>query len=103
MKNIQKFIQFLSEEVRIDKMDPESVELIKKNLITRLVEYKNSILDNIIYDFSTNKVEYKEYNDINVNTIMSELNTDFTPEVIQDLIIDTLENNLILHWQQLTH
>jgi polyphosphate kinase 2 len=90
MKNIQKFIQFLSEEVRIDKMDPQSIELIKKNLIQRLNEYKISILDNIFYNFSTNKIEYKDYSNIDIDVIMKDLNNEFTPEVIQDLNIDTL-------------
>jgi polyphosphate kinase 2 len=90
MKNVKQFIQFLSEEVRIDKMDAESLELIKKNLIKRLNEYKISILDNIVYNLSTNKIEYKDYSNIDIDVIMKDLNNEFTPEVIQDLNIDTL-------------
>lgn len=90
MKNLQKFLDFIKEELRIDKMDPENVEQVKKNILTRLEEYKRSILDNIVYDFQTNKVEYKSFEKIEVDIIMRELNNEFTPEVVQDLNIDTL-------------
>lgn len=90
MKNLRKFLDFIKEELRIDKMDPENIEQIKRNILARLGEYKSSILDNIIYDFQTNKVEYKSFEKIEVDIIMRELNNEFTPEVIQDLNIDTL-------------
>jgi polyphosphate kinase 2 len=90
MKNLRKFLDFIKEELRIDKMDPENIEQIKRNILARLVEYKSSILDNIVYDFQTNKVEYKSFEKIEVDIIMRELNNEFTPEVIQDLNIDTL-------------
>jgi len=90
MKNLRKFLDFIKEELRIDKMDPENIEQIKRNILVRLAEYKSSILDNIVYDFQTNKVEYKSFEKIEVDIIMRELNNEFTPEVIQDLNIDTL-------------
>lgn len=90
MKNLRKFLDFIKEELRIDKMDPENIEQIKRNILTRLEEYKSSILDNIVYNFQTNKVEYKSFEKIEVDIIMRELNNEFTPEVIQDLNIDTL-------------
>ena len=90
MKNLRKFLDFIKEELRIDKMDPENIEQIKRNILARLAEYKSSILDNIVYDFQTNKVEYKSFEKIEVDIIMRELNNEFTPEVIQDLNIDTL-------------
>ena len=61
MKNLRKFLDFIKEELRIDKMDPENIEQIKRNILTRLGEYKSSILDNIVYNFQTNKVEYKYF------------------------------------------
>jgi polyphosphate kinase 2 len=90
MKNLRKFLDFIKEELRIDKMDPENIEQIKRNILIRLEEYKSSILDNIVYNFQTNKVEYKSFEKIEVDIIMRELNNEFTPEVIQDLNIDTL-------------
>jgi polyphosphate kinase 2 len=90
MKNLRKFLDFIKEELRIDKMDPENVEQIKKNILDRLAEYKRSILDNIVYNLQTNKVEYKSFEKIEVDIIMRELNNEFTPEVVQDLNIDTL-------------
>ena len=90
MKNLRKFLDFIKEELRIDKMDPENIEQIKRNILARLGEYKSSILDNIVYNFQTNKVEYKSFEKIEVDIIMRELNNEFTPEVVQDLNIDTL-------------
>ena len=90
MKNLRKFLDFIKEELRIDKMDPENIEQIKRNILIRLEEYKSSILDNIVYNFQTNKVEYKSFEKIEVDIIMRELNNEFTPEVVQDLNIDTL-------------
>ncbi len=90
MDNLMKFIDFLKEELRIDKMDAASVDTIKRNLLERLSEYKRSILDNIVYDLRTNTVSYKSFEDIDIKVMMRELNNEFTPEVIQDLNIETL-------------
>jgi hypothetical protein len=32
MKNLRKFLDFIKEELRIDKMDPENIEQIKRCL-----------------------------------------------------------------------
>jgi len=90
MKNLRKFLDFIKEELRIDKMDPENVDRIKRNLLGRLAEYKRSILDNIVYDMRTNTISYKGFDKIEVDIMMRELNNEFTPEVIQDLNIETL-------------
>ena len=90
MRNLYKFIDFMKEELRIDKMDPKSLEQVKKKILKRINEYRNFILDNIEYDLKTNKIVYKDFEEIDVDLIMKELNTEFTPEVIEDLNIDTL-------------
>lgn len=94
MKNLYRFIEFIKEEVRIDKMDPESVEQVKIDLLKRINEYKIFILNNILYDFKTNKVEYKDFDSIDINLILSELKSEFTSEVIEDLNIETLLRKL---------
>jgi len=94
MKNLYKFIEFIKEGVRIDKMDSESVEKIKVNLLERISEYKNFILDNIVYDFKTNKVVYKDFETIDIDIILGELKSEFTSEVIEDLNIETLFRKL---------
>ena len=90
MDNLMKFISFINEELRIDKMDPQSVEAIKRNLKARLEEYKRSILDNIVYDLTTNTVSYKNFENIDIRVMMRELENEFTPEAVQDLNIETL-------------
>lgn len=90
MDNLMKFIDFLKEELRIDKMDAESVDVIKRNLLARLEEYKRSILDNIVYDFSTNTVSYKNFENIDIKVMMRQLENEFTAEAVQDLNIETL-------------
>ena len=90
MDNLMKFIDFINEELRIDKMDPQSVDAIKRNLLVRLEEYKRSILDNIVYDFSTNTVSYKNFENIDIKVMMRQLENEFTAEAVQDLNIETL-------------
>lgn len=90
MRNLYKFIDFIKEELRIDKMNSEDLERIKIDLLKRIDEYKVFILNNIEYDLKTNKIVYKGFEEINVDLIVSELKKEFTAEVIEDLNIETL-------------
>jgi polyphosphate kinase 2 len=90
MRNLYKFIDFIKEELRIDKMNSEDLERIKIDLLKRIDEYKVFILNNIEYDLKTNKIVYKGFEQINVDLIVTELNNEFGAEVIQDLNIETL-------------
>lgn len=94
MKNLYRFIEFIKEGGRIDKMDSENVEKIKINLLEKINQYKNFILDNIVYDFKTNKVIYKDFENIDIDLILNELKSEFTSEVIEDLNIETLLRKL---------
>lgn len=94
MKVLYRFLEFIKEGVRIDKMDPENLEIIKIDLIKRISEYKKFILANIIYDFKTNKVLYRDFENINIDLILNELKSEFTSEVIEDLNIETLLRKL---------
>jgi hypothetical protein len=81
---IHNFNNFINEELRLDKIDDKSLNQLKLNLMARLNEYKNSILANIVYNMSTNKVEYKEtegveyFDLINIDIILRELNNEFS-------------------------
>ena len=92
---IHNFNNFINEELRIDKLDDKSLNQLKLNLMDRLTEYKNSILANIVYNMSTNKVEYKEtegveyFDLINIDIILRQLNTEFSEEVIKDLNVES--------------
>lgn len=90
MRNLYKYIDFIKEELRIDKMNSEDFERIKIDLLKRIDEYKVFILNNIEYDLRTNKIIYKEFEEINVDLIITELENEFGDEVIEDLNIDTL-------------
>lgn len=90
MTNLYKFIDFIKEELRIDKMNSEDLERVKIDLLKRIDEYKVFILNNIEYDLKTNKIVYKGFEEINVDLIITELKNEFTAEVIEDLNIETL-------------
>jgi polyphosphate kinase 2 len=87
---IHKFINFLNEEIRIGKIDLESLNKMKENLVDRLDEYKEYVLSNIKYDIRTNKVIYDEgFDNINISIILRELRNEFTPELIEDLNLES--------------
>ena len=90
MKNLYKFIDFIKEELRIDKMNTEDLEKIKVKLLQRINEYKVFLLNNIKYDLKTNKIIYKDFEEIDVDLVIKNLNKEFTPEVIEDLNIEAL-------------
>lgn len=87
---IRKFVNFINEELKMDKMDPASLGKIKENLVERLDEYKEYILSNIQYDIKTNKVIYDDdFENIDITVILRELRNEFTPELIEDFNIET--------------
>jgi polyphosphate kinase 2 len=91
---LSKFYNFLKEEIYIEDMDKTSVETLKKNLQFRLDEYRVSVLSNINYNFTTNKVEYKEFDSIDIKVILRELTNEFTEEVIKELNIEAFLRKL---------
>ncbi len=95
---IKNFINFLNEELRIEKMDLKTLDALKINLLTRLNEYRTYILANIEYNLSTNKIEYKNFDRIDIKVIIRELSNEFSEEVIKELNIETflLKLNQIL-------
>ena len=76
------------EEIWIEDMDENSLETLKQNLIFRLGEYRTYILANIIYNFETNKVEYRNFDSIDVKVVIRELTNEFTEEVVSELNIE---------------
>jgi polyphosphate kinase 2 len=91
---LKKFLYFINEELNIQDMDDNSLKTLKDNLLFRLYEYRTYILNNIVYNFDTNKIEYKEFNQIDIKTIIRELTNEFTEEVIQDLNIESFLRKL---------
>jgi hypothetical protein len=67
---IKNFNFFVNEELRIEKMDLKTLETFKINLLTRLNEYRTYILANIEYNLLTNKIEYKDFDRIEIKVII---------------------------------
>ena len=86
---IKNFNFFVNEELRIEKMDLKTLETLKINLLTRLNEYRTYILTNIEYNTQTNKIEYKDFDRIEIKVIIRELSNEFSEEVIRELNIET--------------
>jgi polyphosphate kinase 2 (PPK2 family) len=95
---IKNFNFFVNEELRIDKMDLKTLETFKINLLTRLNEYRTYILANIEYNLLTNKIEYKDFDRIEIKVIIRELSNEFSEDVVKELNIETflLKLNQIL-------
>ena len=91
---LKKFYNFIREELWIEDMDKDSVETLKKNLLFRLDEYRVYILSNINYNFETNKVEYKDFDSIDIKVILRELTNEFTEEVVKELNIESFLRKL---------
>lgn len=85
---LKKFLNFINEELNISEMDDNSIETLKNNLLFRLSELRTSVLNNIIYNFSTNKVEYKDFNEVDSRTILRQFRNEFTDEVVEELNIE---------------
>jgi polyphosphate kinase 2 len=91
---LRKFTEFIREEFRIEEMDEESVKTLKQNILFRLGEYRIAILSNINYNFETNKVEYKDFDSVDIRVMMRELSNEFTEEVIQELNVEAFLRKL---------
>jgi polyphosphate kinase 2 len=91
---VKKFNYFIKEELRIEKMDLRTLEMLKINLLTRLNEYRTYILANINYNTLTNKIEYKDFDRIDIKVIVRELSNEFSEEVIRELNIEAFLTKL---------
>lgn len=80
-----KYLKSINEELRVADTDEKTLESMKSNLLFRLGEYRESILSNIEYNLRTNKVEYKNFDTIDIKSMMRELNNELTEEFVADL------------------
>jgi len=86
---IFNFNKFINEELNIYKMDDATLEDAKNQLMFRLSEYRVYILTNIHYNIITNKIEYKNFERIDIKVIMRELTNEYTAEFVAELNIET--------------
>lgn len=93
-----RYNQFINEELRIEDVDKSTLDTLKANFLTRLGEYRTFILANIHYNLETNKIEYKDFDNIDIPVMMRELSNEFSPEMIDELNLKTflLKLNQIL-------
>jgi len=84
----------INEELDIQKLDDNSINQLKINLLTRLGEYRTYILANIEYNTTTNKIEYKDFDRIDEKVILRELINEFSEEVIEVLNISAFLRKL---------
>jgi len=67
----------------------ENLEEIVNNIIENLEIYKNDILSNIEYDTNSNKVVYKDFKNINITDIITQLSSKIEVEIIEQFNIDS--------------
>jgi polyphosphate kinase 2 len=83
-----KYFNQLNEADLYNMSEQEFTSIVDK-LKSNLDEYKNSILNSIEYNYKTNKVEYKDFNNINVPQILSQLSTDIGKEIVEQFNVES--------------
>jgi polyphosphate kinase 2 len=91
---LDKFQNFLKEEIWIEDMNKSTIDALKKNFKYRLDEYRTSILSNINYNFETNELEFEDFDSIDIKVIMRELTNEFTEDVVKELNIEAFLRKL---------
>ena len=82
------------EEIKISELDQNSLTEIKRNFKFRLGEYKTYILSNIVVDEPSGEVILKNFESIDIKVILRELNNEFTPEVVEELNVESFLRKL---------
>jgi polyphosphate kinase 2 len=86
---LKTFNFFINEEISISTLDDATLKSTKENFMFILNEYRTYILANIEYNLKTNKVEYRNFDKIDIKVIMRELTNEYTAEFIQELNVET--------------
>jgi len=84
-----KLFNQLHEELNITKMSETDFKTTIEKIKKILEEYKFGILDNLQYNVKTNKVEYKDFENINVEDIITQLNTELGNDIVEQFNIGT--------------
>lgn len=80
-----------NEKFEFNSLSDEEMDSVKNKVIDTLNEYKIGILDNIIYNTKTNKIEFKkDFKNIDVNFLTTELIGEFGEDVIRELNVEAL-------------
>ena len=84
-----KLFNQVHEELNLTKMSEAEFKITIDKIKKILEEYKFGILDNLQYNVKTNKVEYKDFENINVEDIVDQLNTEIGKDIVDQFNIDT--------------
>jgi polyphosphate kinase 2 len=80
-----------NEKFEFNSLSDEEMDSVKNKVIDALNDYKIGILDNIIYNTKTNKIEFKkDFKNIDVNFLTTELIGEFGEDVIRELNVEAL-------------
>lgn len=85
---VYKFNEFITERLKQDSMDPNTLKVLKQNLLIHLKEYKEYVLRNIF--IKDNQVYFENFERIEVRIILRELHNEFTKEFIESYKIKEL-------------
>jgi polyphosphate kinase 2 len=84
-----------NENHELNKLSDEDMDIVKNKVVDALNEYRVGILDNIIYNTKTNKIEFKkDFKNIDINLLISKLNDEFGEDVIRELNVEALFRKL---------
>ena len=84
-----KLFNQVHEELNLTKMSEAEFKITIDKIKKILEEYKFGILDNLQYNVKTNKVEYKDFENINVEDIVDQLNTEIGKDIIDQFNVET--------------
>jgi polyphosphate kinase 2 len=79
--SVTKYTDFFNESVDSPK--------VKKKVIDNLSELRESILDNIEYDFKSNKVKYKSFDSVDIEKVITKFKEDYGDKVVLRLNIES--------------
>lgn len=81
----------IMEKYNFNKLSNEELDEVKNELITSLLKYRDSILTNIEYDVTKNKIYFENgFKNIDINSIIKDLHDDFGDDVIRELNVEAL-------------
>jgi polyphosphate kinase 2 len=86
---MMRYLKSINEELNISKLSDQEFDKLVKSVIDNLDQYRNSILLNIEYNLKTNKIEYKEFDNINISQMISQLNSDLGNDIVNQFNIET--------------
>lgn len=83
-----RYLKYINEELNISKMNVNDFNKLTLDITSNLDQYKNSILANIEYNLKTNKVEYRDFNNINISQILSQLISKLGKDIVDQFNIE---------------